>query len=80
MGMAREAVDDTAGAAQMVADQQLRGTAAIASSRAAELYGLELLEKGIQDDKENVTRFVVLSRWEGQRGGRGDGASVRGAV
>ena len=63
MGMAREAVDDTAGAAQMVAGQQLQGTAAIASSRAAELYGLELLEKGIQDDKENVTRFVVLSRW-----------------
>jgi arogenate/prephenate dehydratase len=62
----KEAVDDTAGAAQMVAQQQLRGVAAVASRRAAELYGLEILDEGIQDFKDNVTRFIKLSRWAGE--------------
>lgn len=55
-------MDDTAGAAQMVSKQQLKGVAAVASSRAAELYGLEVLDQGIQDNSDNVTRFIVLSR------------------
>jgi hypothetical protein len=59
----KEAVDDTAGAAQMVAQQQLKGVAAVASRRAAELYGLEILDEGIQDYKDNVTRFIKLSRY-----------------
>ncbi|CAG9463757.1 unnamed protein product [Pedinophyceae sp. YPF-701] len=61
-GVVREAVDDTAGAAQAIAQGKLQDTAAIASRRAAELYGLEILEEGIQDNKDNVTRFIVLSR------------------
>ena len=39
-----------------------RDTAAVASSRAGELYGLQVLQEGIQDNKDNVTRFLVLSR------------------
>src|ERR671934_1524425 len=53
---------NTAGAAKRIAEQQLRGTAAIASRRAAELYGLEVLAERIQTYPDNYTRFGVLSR------------------
>ncbi|XP_028756872.1 arogenate dehydratase/prephenate dehydratase 6, chloroplastic-like [Neltuma alba] len=62
LNVAREAVDDTAGAAEFIATNNLRDTAAIASARAAELYGMQVLADGIQDDPGNVTRFVMLAR------------------
>jgi len=62
LGVIREEVDDTAGAAQFIAANNLRDTGAVASARAAEIYGLEILANGIQDDLDNVTRFLMLAR------------------
>lgn len=53
---------DTAGAARRIADEGKEKTAAIASRRAAELYGLEILAESIQTFPENYTRFGAISR------------------
>jgi prephenate dehydratase len=53
---------DTAGAAKRIAEEQLANTGAIASRRAGELYGLEILAEKIQTYPDNYTRFGVLSR------------------
>jgi prephenate dehydratase len=53
---------DTAGSAQMIRDQGLTDTAAVASARAAEIFGLEVLRAGIQDYADNITRFVLIAR------------------
>lgn len=53
--------DDTASSARMVAENKMRGAAAICSSFAAQLYGLEVLEEGIETNKHNFTRFLVLA-------------------
>ena len=53
---------DTAGSAKMIADQKLGDAAAIASERAAQVFGLEPLESSIQDYDTNTTRFLVVGR------------------
>lgn len=52
---------DTAGSVKMVKEQGAKDTAAIASRRAAELYGMQILQEGIEDRKSNYTRFLVLA-------------------
>lgn len=52
---------DTAGSAQMVAESGDLTRAAICSARAAELYGLNILARGINHNTRNTTRFVVVS-------------------
>jgi prephenate dehydratase len=53
---------DTAGAAKMLARENPRAAAAIASSLSAELYDLEIVRTGIEDGAANHTRFLLLSR------------------
>lgn len=52
---------DTAGAAQEIAEKGDRKHAAIASALAAEIYGLDILEKDVHDADHNTTRFLILS-------------------
>ena len=60
LGVSVEAVYDTAGGAKLVADQKLAGAAALASRRAAEVFGLEVLQEAVQDYEFNVTRFAIV--------------------
>lgn len=61
---------DTAGSAKMVAEMGDIHKAAICSSRAAEIYNLEILKPSIQTNKLNTTRFVVVAPMMELREGR----------
>ncbi len=61
-GMRAEPFYDTAGSVKHVMAESLRDTAAIASSKAAEQYGGHVLQRGIEDDKQNFTRFLLLEK------------------
>jgi chorismate mutase/prephenate dehydratase len=60
---------DTAGSAKMLKEKKLRDAAAIASERAAELYGLKILAREIEDNLNNYTRFFVLSKEDSPKTG-----------
>jgi prephenate dehydratase len=60
-GVKPEIVYDTAGSVKMLKASGERDTAAIASRHAAELYGMQILEEGIEDDPENYTRFLLIA-------------------
>jgi len=53
---------DTAEAAKLIANKQLAGIAAIASTKAAEIYQLPILAKDIQTNPDNYTRFFILKQ------------------
>lgn len=52
---------DTAGSAKDIAEDSLMGHAAICGEFAAKLYGLDILDKGIETNKRNFTRFLILA-------------------
>ncbi|MCM1108366.1 MAG: prephenate dehydratase [Clostridium sp.] len=52
--------EDTAGSAENISRRHLRGHAAICSKYAAPLYGMKVLEEGIETNKHNYTRFLVF--------------------
>ena len=55
---------DTAACAKRIRDEQLTDTVAIANTLAARLYGLDVLERRIESNKQNFTRFLILTHHE----------------
>jgi prephenate dehydratase len=59
--VATEAAGDTAGAAKALAEHPDPTRAAIAPELAAQIYGLEILKRDVEDERHNTTRFLVMS-------------------
>ena len=53
---------DTAGSAKYISEKKDLSKAAIASNLSANIYNLQILKKNIQDDKDNVTRFLIMGK------------------
>ncbi len=62
LGLEAIVAEDTAGSAKMIAERGNPEEAAIASSLAGEIYGLQVLKADIEDAPHNTTRFLVLAR------------------
>lgn len=52
---------DTALSAKKIRDENLKGTGALASKLAADMYNLEVLKAGVESNKRNYTRFIIIS-------------------
>ncbi len=61
-GIKGEAAADSAGAAAEIATEGLRSVGALASDLAAEIYGLDILARHIEDHAHNTTRFLIMAR------------------
>ncbi len=61
-GVVRKELGDNAKVAKLINTEKITYAAAISNLRSAELYGLNVLEKGIESNKKNYTRFLVLSK------------------
>ena len=53
---------DTAGSAKYISEKKLKNEAAIASELAAKIYNLKIVKKNIEDNKSNVTRFLIMGK------------------
>lgn len=69
LGVKTEPVYDTAGSVKMLKSSAEKTTAAIASSRAAEIFDMHILQTGIEDNQENYTRFLEIARQPVEPGG-----------
>ena len=63
-GIRGEAAADNAGAAADIAAANERDAAALASELAGQIHGLDVLQKNIEDQSHNTTRFLVMSAME----------------
>jgi prephenate dehydratase len=59
--VAEEAAGDTAGAARQLAERPDPTRAAVAPALAAEIYGLEIVARDIEDEHNNTTRFLIMT-------------------
>ena len=78
-GLVAHVAGDTAGAAREVAEWKDLARAALAPKLAADVYGLDIVAKDVEDEEHNTTRFIILSREE-QRPRPGTGAVVTSFV
>ena len=53
---------DTAGSAKYISENKNKNEAAIASKLSAKIYNLDILASNIEDEKENVTRFLIMGK------------------
>ena len=74
-GVSVEATYDTAGSAKLVKEHNFTDAAAIASERAAQVFGLDILRAEVQDYADNITRFLLVSR-TGETGDQVDKTTV----
>jgi prephenate dehydratase len=58
---------DTAGSAKYISEEGNKHDSAIASSLAAEIYDLKIIRENIEDDKNNTTRFLIMSKSQQDR-------------
>lgn len=79
MGLRAVTHEDTAGAARDIARRGDRALGAIASALAGEIYGLESMVTGLEDDAANRTRFLVLSR-DARAPAPGDGPLITSMI
>lgn len=68
--------NDTAACAKRVRDEQLTDTAAIANNLAAKLYDLEVMERRIESNKRNFTRFLIFTSHENAKQVKANKASL----
>jgi prephenate dehydratase len=61
-GIERKELGDNAKVAKIINDEKINYAAAISNLRSAELYGLQIIDKGIETIKKNYTRFWILSK------------------
>jgi chorismate mutase/prephenate dehydratase len=61
LGVTLVATYDTAGSVKIIREKKSNGIAAIASIRAASIYGMNVLKEGIEDNSSNYTRFFILA-------------------